>query len=705
MKSCSLPAASKQICLGNPVIKIMHAISLLLSLPLVLVGLGMAESLTPAAELPGFHSAWMAVDFAESAPAFACLSVDSLGQNKAITNPVFKAKLPVGPLELVWKNGDHCAYVIHTAAGLSAELWEMELTQRRILLRSHHVAGAPALPFTLVVDQSKNHATMLGVMSSGEQRVILPAVLHFPDLGSIRISANVPGTKLDYDARRLRPENFVQVEFPPASSQQVQVEYILEVAAIHPDLPSLAQDARFDGFRRNWLNILQLNPRLRVLANHSSSDTCAFCLYEYADIARHTPPLAPGLSALDVLRQTLDGYLGGTLGYGMPGYVMFDAGPSNLPAKPPACLDTYPSLLIAAGDFFRGTGDEVWLKHNYSGIRKWAEALLALDRNGNGLFEYGHSGNSGSWSQDKNEHRSPANWWDTIGFGHEDAYANALAFRALGEMENLARRLKLPDDAARFGAAAERLRAAYYPTFFNPATGVLAGWKSADGKLHDYWFTFVNGIAVAYGLVPPDQANPIMDRVLAKMRTVGYTNFVLGLPGNLVPIAKDDYTNPEHRWGGGQKPDGSDAFQIYENGGATACFSYFTLAALYHLGRIEDADRMLLPMLEGFARGGFQGGGTNGMSNDWRAWDGTPWGYEGFLVDNYYALLAVLDRHQAIAARKINTPAGAQWLKPPNLFPDKDMMSSPPEAFPEFKVANRGMSSDIATGGGSPRSR
>jgi hypothetical protein len=32
------------------------------------------------------------------------------------------------------------------------------------------------------------------------------------------------------------------------------------------------------------------------------------------------------------------------------------------------------------------------------------------------------------------------------------------------------------------------------------------------------------------------------------------------------------------------------------------------------------------------------------MSKDWKAWDGTPWGYEGFLVDNYHALLAVLRR-------------------------------------------------------------
>ena len=61
------------------------------------------------------------------------------------------------------------------------------------------------------------------------------------------------------------------------------------------------------------------------------------------------------------------------------------------------------------------------------------------------------------------------------------------------------------------------------------------------------------------------------------------------------------------RFGGGTKEDNSDGFQIYENGGATACFAYFTLAALYDLGRMEEADKMLFPMLEAFAQGPFRG--------------------------------------------------------------------------------------------------
>ena len=150
-----------------------------------------------------------------------------------------------------------------------------------------------------------------------------------------------------------------------------------------------------------------------------------------------------------------------------------------------------------------------------------------------------------------------------LGFGYEDAYANALAYRALLGMDQLAQQANHPDDAARFRAAAEKLKAAYFKAFYDPKTGVLAGWRSDDGQLHDYYFLFVNGIAIDYGLVPQDKANSIMDRLLAKMNEVGYTNFGLGLPGNLIPVPKADCMQYGPH----------DGFQIYENGGATACFS------------------------------------------------------------------------------------------------------------------------------------
>jgi hypothetical protein len=175
---------------------------------------------------------------------------------------------------------------------------------------------------------------------------------------------------------------------------------------------------------------------------------------------------------------------------------------------------------------------------------------------------------------------------------------------------------------------------------------VLAGWKSADGQLHDYWFTFVQGVAITSGLLDDDTANAVMDRLLAKMKDVGYTNFGPGLPGNLVPIKKGDYayhdTLPEVH-GVPRLEDGSDGFQFYENGGATGCFGYYTIKALFQLGRVEEARKILHPMLAGYAEGDFQGFCDNGMSRDWRDWNGGCHGYEGLLVDNYHALLAIFD--------------------------------------------------------------
>ena len=65
------------------------------------------------------------------------------------------------------------------------------------------------------------------------------------------------------------------------------------------------------------------------------------------------------------------------------------------------------------------------------------------------------------------------------------------------------------------------------------------------------------------------------------------------------------------------------------------------MAALYDLGRKAEADKILFPMLEEYGRSGFEGKDAKGKSNDWRRWDGTPTGYEGYLTDNYYTMLAV----------------------------------------------------------------
>ena len=592
---------------------------------------GKGASVNPVSRMTtDYIDAMVSLDY----PGFIGLSVDSLGKEHfplVTINPPAELRLPTQAVQ----RGSRVEYRRPGSDDSESPRWAIEIQTNEIQLESHWSADDPPEPLVLNIDNSICHVTLLGLMDTNGS-IQLPAVLHFPDQGSFRISAEPQAIKsLGYTATEYQAKA-VQITFPGATRTNPEVKYRWEVVSIHPPIPGIEADARFDGFRRDWLNIFQLSPHWRMLANHVTSDTCAFCYYEYADIAAQTPSLANGLTALDMVRQTLDRIIGGATAYGMPGHGAF----------PEFASDTLPSLLIAAEDCVTGSENDQWLATNYVHLKNWTDKMLATDRDGNGLIEYTLSGDSGSWPA-KVKYR-PANWWDTIGFGHEDAYANALAYRALRGMERLAQQSNHPEDQVRYHLAADKLKAAYFKTFYNPATGVLAGWHSVDGRLHDYYFPWVNGIAIHYGLVPAGQANAIMDHLLAKLKAVGYTRFDLGLPGNLIPIAKKDYVDSRLRFGGGKEVDNSDGFQIYENGGATACFAYFTLAALYDLGRIDEGDKIFFPMLESFAEGNFQGRGDNGMSKDWKTWDGTCHGYEGFLTDNYYALLAELDRAAAI---------------------------------------------------------
>jgi hypothetical protein len=601
--------------------------------------LGAATVAAQVNSAPHYQSPFMRIDLAPDQPAFTTFTLDSLGKGKLSVNPL-RAPGPAKQRYQLRSSGTTFEYRPVGTKTSSPAAWSFEFSPKHVRIKSIF-AGQNIAPLFFSFDPFFNHATLLGHINP-DSSVRLPALLHLPDLGTMRITAASAGPlALGYDAQRLHgrgappenPANWVHITFPAATAGRRAVTYDLQVVDIYPQAAGIENDQRFDGFRRNWLNMFQLQPRDRVLENNIVSGACPCSLYMYSSIAERTPPLAPGLTALDLIRETLDRYLDGFRGIGMQGY-------DN--SASPGFMDSYPSLLIAATDYARASKDQAWLERNYEGLRHWAALMLAQDTDGDGLIEYLESGDSNSWPA----HRElrPANWWDTIGFGNKDAFSNVLVYRALEGMTEAARSAGQPGDAKMYAERAEKLKSVYFKTFYDPETGVLAGWKSADGQLHDYYFTFLNSMAISWGLIPRDQADSIMDHLLAKLKAVGYTRFDLGLPGNLIPVRRSDYVVLDHRSGGSQNADGSDGFQIYENGGASGNYLYYTLQALYSLGRRKEADAILFPLLEGYERGGFQGFGPNNMSYDWKTWEGVPWGYEGLLVDNYQALLAVLAR-------------------------------------------------------------
>jgi hypothetical protein len=613
-----------------------------MSLPLLAVGLLHASGnpIEPAATL---ESKYLRVGLSEQAPAFANMQVDSLGLGKFGSNPVVVSNKDAAARWALRSTAKGVWVYSTMAAGKSVDLWTVRFSNDQITLHSQYVKDAPNRYFELLVDQKLNHATLLGYQLPDSSGMELPSVLHFPDQGSLRITGS--GFPIDYEARRrqtTKPSNFVRLRFPTATAEKPSIDYILTTAAIHPPLPGLADNPLYDGYRRNFINMFQWHPRLRTLANHSSSDVCGFCFYEYAEVAVRTPDLAPGLRALDLIRISVDRVLDGGLTYGQVGYKATKIYPEAAGWKAPYdSLDHDPSIVWAAARYALTTEDRAWADSRYPAISALVTRILARDTNGNGLIEYEASGNSGSWPH-KSKMR-PANWWDTIGFGHEDAYSNAIAHQSLRLMAELATWLGKSEDAAKFNQAAALLKSNYLKELFNPATGLIAGWKSADGELHDYAFPFINGMAVTLGLVEGKQAQDIMKALLSSMKKHGYDRFDLGLPGNLIPVKKADYVDHEPRFGGGVLEDGSDGFQTYINGGATACHAYWTIKALYQVDMIPEARKIFHPMLKSFKAGAFQGVDDQGKSKDWKNWKGKGNGYEGFLVDGYLALIAVED--------------------------------------------------------------
>ena len=583
-----------------------------------------------------FTSHYYTIQLIDKAPFIKSFSVDGLGK-KMLSGNIIK-----------WKeSGDTAKFELWKISGSEVEIhrkgtsdkaeWAFKFDKKKFVITSDYQLQNTTKGIDFIFDKHENHATLLGLMPE-KNKTQLPAVLHLPDMGTLQVVADRK-VMVAYDANRKNKFNYISIGFPAANKIQKIIRYTLTCTSIYPKFPGVEAE-KFDGYRRNYLNLFQVNPRLQVIANNSCSDPCAFTLFLSSMLALKTPPLVNKLTALDLLRMSVERYLNGMKGYGLEGYNSDweTTGTISKPdtSKHDSYLDSYPSLVISACNYIKGSNDKIWAVKYYPVIKGWMDDQMKRDHDNNGLVEDKRSGNSGAADQSMR----PANWWDTIGFGHEDAFSNAITFEALNLIVQTAQKLNKKDDAAIYARYAHKLKDSFFKTFYNPVTGVLAGWKSRDGKLHDYYFLYVNSMAVYYNLVPEKQVKGVMEAMWKKIEEAGFNNFTLGVPGNLVSIRKEDYYHHDPRWGGGEKEDGSDAFQRYENGGASLNWAYFMLKALKKAGMNKEFDKVSDGILNGINKGDFQGF-CGLMAKDWKTWSGDCWGYEGFLCDGYLALLAL----------------------------------------------------------------
>ena len=135
---------------------------------------------------------------------------------------------------------------------------------------------------------------------------------------------------------------------------------------------------------------------------------------------------------------------------------------------------------------------------------------------------------------------------------------------------------------------------------------------------------------------------------MAKLKEVRFARFDLGLPGNLTPVAAKDYRDLRAQFGGGTKADGWDGLRALQERRGDRLLRLFRASRRCTIWAGRRKPTEFCCPSGGVRAQRFRGPepATN-RSKDWKSWDGRPFG-QGYLADNYYALLAVSTATEAV---------------------------------------------------------
>jgi hypothetical protein len=487
--------------------------------------------------------------------------------------------------------------------------------------------------WTIGWDNAVSPTHAVGTMQERGQTggMSLPVWVNAPGYGTWLIESSDPAAAVRSEC--MRHQDLHQLELKVGESAEAsglhrlragrhEAEFVLRPirppAQLQPAAPPVVQQA----WERTFFVAPTFRADIATLANSGASMTCPICMDTWSAVLPHLglSEAVPGTpSGADLLRISIERWLAGGPGYAAGrlshGGEVHDADDEY--------LMTGAAILRAIGDYLVRDASRSWFRQNREVILTKIAAAKRRDLDGDGLIESPHrtgTSGSGQWS---------TCWLDVLSFGWKCAWSNAILFGALRELAAGFSRHQDEAVAVELRDWAQRLRAAYRPTFWAESSGWLAGWRCADDRLHDYAFLPVNGTAVREGLLEPDEAREVMQRMLKESDRVRMPDAALGLPMNLWPIPDEDRADILQGY----------PFGYYQNGGRTHSQTRHLVMALYAVGLEAEADALLERLCLGLAEAATFGGNRTGL--DWRAWDDTPCGYEGLLTDQFGILEAI----------------------------------------------------------------
>jgi hypothetical protein len=466
----------------------------------------------------------------------------------------------------------------------------------------------------------------------------LPTYMHAPDCGTFRITQS--------------GDNAVFRQVIPSGGHDLAGHCMLDIV---PEATRLKErygvipEGNWNGLftftvdpQVPWTEIVKTEPRLKklpkyalniaqwrldqsVLANNIISQDCPLSVQFYAEMATYAPVMKDSISPMALVVSTIDRYLDGLGGHLMWHLMKVEVQPAG---KWFASLESGGFLLNSAWYAVHTVGGKPLLERWLPRLEALAGHLEAHDKDGDGIVDSGDRGH----------------WFDNylLPEGVKEAHSTAVNYEAFVHMADLEILSGNKEKAAHYQQRAKLIKDNYLKMFYNPETGVIGGWRDVEGKLRDRMFPWINGYAICAGLVPDELANQIMDRLFAKMKEIGFTQFQYGLPTNLLPMGRDEMSHGYREWEG------------YMNGSITPPYSNYVIMALYKLGRRQQAEEVLWPQVASFDKSTFNSGigilgpRRNPVGSGFYYWDGTKSNGIGYLPENWHAYAGIFAGHYGI---------------------------------------------------------
>ena len=318
-------------------------------------------------------------------------------------------------------------------------------------------SGVKELRILFPFDPAVTPTTVLPANWGDDGYFDLPLAINSPDFGQVQVKISGAAAKGFLEgSREKKTVDLIFTVTIPEKDCLISMDF----DALYLPVPAkMAESKYWQSVRRGWFGAMVPSSRwgeqnrpfsapAGVLANNVISDPASCSIWFYADQAFWTPEIAPGISAMNLVKRSLDWWLdnrqketGEMVCYwDFLNFLDADAGP-----------------IIAAWDYVVSTGDTGWLKNRIGKLELTADFLIKRDIDSDGMVEAVQSGNYGTLKQPG---RSDA-WWDALNCGYKDGYTNALIYRAWRCLADLEIKAGNPEKAKKYELQADKLKESY----------------------------------------------------------------------------------------------------------------------------------------------------------------------------------------------------------------------------------------------------